>query len=282
MIVAAALLWSTGGLVVRLLSATDSWTIVFWRSLTAFVFLFILGLLMEGGGFVRALTRMGLPGLLIALCYTVASIALVVALKLTTVADVLIIMSCAPLLAALLGRIVLGEGLRPLAWAAMAASVAGICVMVSDSYAHGSVLGDLVAMTIALSQAIAIVTFRRHREVSMIPGVCLATLLATLLAAPLAHTWPLPWRDAGLITFFGAGQLGLGLALFAKGAPLVPAAQAGMLGVLEPVVGPIWVWLVLGERPGPAGMLGGAVVLGALMLFTVTGLRRLAPSPFRA
>ena len=87
-------------------------------------------------------------------------------------------------------------------------------------------------------------------------------------------------REASLLTFFGAGQLGLGLAMFATGAPLIPAAQAAMLGVLEPVIGPLWVWLVLGEQPSPAGLLGGSVVIGALVLFTVAGLRA-AASPAR-
>ena len=107
----------------------------------------------------------------------------------------------------------------------------------------------------------------------MIPGVCLATLIATLLVSPLANLAPPPLREAGLLSFFGAGQLGLGLALFASGAPLLPAAQTAMLGVLEPVIGPVWVWLALGERPSSTGLLGGAIVLAALMLFTLAGLR---------
>lgn len=272
LVTAAAVLWSTGGLIVRLLPGVDSWTIVFWRSATAFLFLFVLGFALERGRFPAAVLRMGLPGLVIALCYTVASVGLVVALKLTSVADVLILMSCAPLLAAMLGRIVLGERLSVLGWTALAISVAGASVMVSDSYARGNLAGDLVALAMACALAIATVTFRRHRDVSLIPGVCLAALLATLLVLPFAKPWPLPLREAGMLTFFGAGQLGLGLAMFASGARLIPAAQTAMLGVLEPVIGPVWVWLVLGEQPSPMGMAGGAVVLAALMLFALAGL----------
>ena len=116
MVILAALLWSTGGLIVRELGPIDSWTIVFWRSLTAFAFLLVLGLVQEGRRFPQAIVRMGWPGLVIAACYTVASIGFVVASKLTTVAEVLIIMACAPLLAALLGRLVIGERLNALGW----------------------------------------------------------------------------------------------------------------------------------------------------------------------
>ena len=278
-VASAALLWSTGGLIVRELSAVDSWTIVFWRSLTAFAFLVVFGFARQGARFPRSMLRMGLPGLVIALCYTVASIGLVVALKLTTVADVLIIMSCAPLLAAVLGRIIIGERLQALGWLAMAASMVGVGIMVSDSYAHGSLAGDLVALCIAGAIATATVIFRKFREVSLVPGVCLAAFIATLLVLPFARPWPLAGRELALLSVFGAGQLGLGLALFATGAPLIPAAQAAMIGVLEPVVGPLWVWLVLGESPSPAGLLGGSIVIGALLLFTLAGLRGTAGSP---
>ncbi len=274
LVVAASLLWSTGGLIVRELGAIDSWTIVFWRSLTAFAFLVVLGFVQEGAGFPRAVTRMGWPGVVIALCYTVASIGFVVAAKLTTVAEVLIIMACAPLLAALLGRFVIGEKPAALGWLAMVISVAGVGLMVSDSYTHGSIAGDLVAAAIACAVAIATVTFRKSSHVSLVPGVCLAALFATLLVAPLAQPWPLPSRDLALLTFFGAGQLGLGMAMFATGARLIPAAQAAMLAVLEPLIGPIWVWLVFDEAPNTAGLIGGAVVIAALVLFTLAGLRR--------
>ena len=128
-------------------------------------------------------------------------------------------------------------------------------------------------MGIAVAQAVAIVLFRRHREVSLLPGVTLAMLLAAGLAAPLASFAALTARDAGLIGFFGAGQLGLGLALFASGARLIPAAQTAMFAVLEPVLGPVWVWLALAEQPSPAGFLGGATVIGALVLFTASTMR---------
>ncbi len=274
LVIAASLLWSSGGLIVRELGPIDSWTIVFWRSLTAFAFLVVLGVVQEGRDFPRAVLRMGWSGLVIALCYTVASIGFVVASKLTTVAEVLIIMACAPMLAALLGRFVIGERLSALGWLAMLASVAGVGLMVSDSFVHGSIAGDLVAMGITGAVAVATVTFRKSHDVSLVPGVCLAALFATLLVLPLAHPLPMPGRELGLLSFFGAGQLGLGLALYASGARLIPAAKAAMLGVLEPVFGPLWVWLVFSERPSNAGLIGGAIVIAALVAFMLAGLRR--------
>lgn len=274
LVVGAALLWSTGGLVVRSLETTDTWTIVFWRSATASLFL-LLYMLMRNGRQVPALfLHMGWPGWIVGLSYTWASISLIIALAHTSVAKALIILSSGPILAALLGRIVLGERVSWLSWLAIFASAGGITLMVSDSYGHGSIIGDLAAFGIAIAQAIAVVTMRRHRDIQMMPAMLVATSLAALISLPLAGTLMVSAMDAVLLTFFGAGQLGLGLAMFSIGAPLIPAAQAALLNVVEPILGPLWVWLALGERPSEAALLGGAIVLAALAVHTAADLMR--------
>jgi drug/metabolite transporter (DMT)-like permease len=261
---AAALLWSTGGLIVRSLELADAWTTVLWRGLAAGTFLLAFIALRERRNTVRAFLRIGWPGIVIALCYACGSTALVIAFKLTSVTDVLVIMSSAPLLTAVLGWAVLGERVRTVSWLAMLATVAGIGLMVSDSYASGSILGDMVAAVIAVAQAIAGVTLRRHRSVQMAPAMCAATFLTFLAAVPFAAPLAVTVKDVGLLTYFGAGQLGLGFALFSFGAPLIPVADAALLSVLEPIFGPFWVWLVLGEQPSRGAILGGVIVLAAL------------------
>ena len=270
----AALLWSTGGLIVRSLETTDTWTTVFWRSATASLFLLAFIVWRNGRGTPALIRAMGLPGVIVGLCYTSASILLIISLSLTSVANTLVIVSSAPLLTALLGRVVLGERVSWLSWIAVIASAAGIALMVSDSYARGSFWGDLAAFGIAVAQAIAVVTMRRHRGVPMMPAMLLATSLATLIALPLAGTLWVSGHDLVLLTIFGAGQLGLGLAMFSVGVPLIPAAQAALLNVLEPILGPLWVWLALGERPSDVALLGGLIVLAALAVHTAADVAR--------
>lgn len=274
LVAGAALLWSTGGLIVRSLETADTWTIVFWRSATASLFLLLYMAIRHGRQVPHLFLHMGWPGLIVALCYTSASISLIIALSHTSVAKTLIIVSSAPFLTALLGRIVLGERVAWLSWIAIAASAGGIALMVSESYGHGSIMGDLAASAIAVAQAIAVVTMRRHRDIRMMPGMLVATSLAALIALPLAGRLVVSVHDAVLLTLFGAGQLGLGLAMFSAGAALIPAAQAALLNVVEPILGPLWVWIALGERPSDSALLGGAIVLAALAVHTAADLMR--------
>jgi drug/metabolite transporter (DMT)-like permease len=197
-----------------------------------------------------------------------------VALSLTSVAKTLLIMSAAPLIAALMGRVFLGERVRPATWATIAAVATGIAIMVSDAKGGGAFLGNLVALLIAFSIAGAIVVTRRHHEVRMTPAACTGTAIATVLSAPLAAPMAVPVADIPLLVAFGAGQLGLGLALFVSGARLVPAAATALIGTLEPILGPVWVWVFLGERPTGPALVGGGIVLASVVANTLIDLRR--------
>jgi drug/metabolite transporter (DMT)-like permease len=116
------------------------------------------------------------------------------------------------------------------------------------------------------------VIVRRHPDIQMAPAAVLATALTALVALPLADPLQTSGRDLALLAFFGVGQFGLGFLLFVKGARLLPAAETSLIGMLETVLGPIWVWLVLGEQPGSAALAGGALILGALLANTVVDL----------
>ena len=228
-------------------------------------------------GVVRQLAGIGTAGLAVAVCFAVSSMGLVVALQLTSVSKVLMILSAAPLFAAVLGWVVLGERVAPVTWAAIAAAMAGIALMVSDSWSTGSIAGDLIALGIAASSATAIVLIRRNAQVAMTPAMLAAVIIATAVSLPLASPFEVSQRDVPLLLLFGSCQLGLGLALLAYGARLIPAAKAALLGTLEPILGPLWVWLALGEAPSPLALAGGGLVLASLVVNTVLTARLRGP-----
>lgn len=264
----SATVWSFGGAIARFLSVQDSWTVVFWRSVFACVFLTGFMVWREGlRGTMTLIASMGWPGIGVAACFATASTAFVVALAYTTVANVLLMQAGVPLIAALMAFLLFGERVTAATWAAITAVIAGVGIMVSSSLGGDvSPIGDGLALLVAVVFAGAVVITRRHAHVRMMPAVALGTLMAALVSGSQAGQFGVGSSDLALLFLFGAMNLGLGMALFVTGAPLIPSALAALIGVAEPVLGPIWVWLFHGEVPGARTLLGGGVVFVALVL----------------
>jgi drug/metabolite transporter (DMT)-like permease len=277
LVAAAAVTWSAGGLIARTVG-TDPWTTVFWRGLFCAAFLLAVTAVREGRGTPRVFTRMGGTGLGMAVCFATASTCFIMALARTSVANVLVIQSLSPFMAGLLGWAWMGEQVAGRTWIAMTVALLGSAIMVSryflGSAGAGSPSGDLLAFAVALAFASAIVFLRRRRQVQMLPAAALAAALTSLAAALPADPRSTAAGDLLLLALFGGGQLGLGMILFTAGARRIPVAEASLIAVLESVLGPIWVWLALGENPGLPSLLGGAIVLAALAGHTAVGLRR--------
>lgn len=267
LVAGSAIVWSIGGTISRFLEVTDSWTVVFWRSI--FAALFLLGFMLWRDGLRGTLAlfrNMGVWGVLVALCFGAASSAFVIALAHTTVANILLIQAGVPLIAALLSWALFHEKVSGSTWAAIAAVIAGVAIMVSESFTGKvSPIGDGLALLIAVAFAIATVITRRHANVQMAPAVCLAVTLAAINAAFLSASYAVNATDFAWLVAFGAINLGAGLAMFTTGARLIPAALAALIGTLEPVLGPIWVWAVHHEVPSARTLLGGSVVFLALV-----------------
>ena len=266
LIVGSAVVWSFGGAIARFLPGLDAWTQIFWRSLWACLFLLAFLFLRDGRRGFSAFRQMGWPGLIVALCFAAATISFVTALQYTGVANVVLIGASVPLVAALISWLVFGEQVAPATWGAIAAVIAGVALMVSDSLGDGgSLKGNLLAMVIALVFSIATVTTRRYAGVRMTPAVAAATALAGAVALTQAGSLSVTAVEMSWLFAFGALNLGLGMALFVTGARLIPAANAALFGTLETVLGPAWVWLIHSEAASPRVLFGGAIVLIALL-----------------
>jgi drug/metabolite transporter (DMT)-like permease len=281
LVAAAAACWSSGALIARLVT-TSPWTTNFWRSLFASVFLGVVLSLVRRRGIVAQWRDGGRPVVAVAACMAVSSTCFIFSIAYTSVANTLILMSTGPYVAGLLGWLVLGERVAPRTWLTMGVAMAGTVLMVSSSYAasRGALFGDLLAIVMAGSFATATVLVRRHPEIPMAPAAVLATTLTGLVALPLAEPLATAPRDLLLLAFFGIGQFGAGFLLFMAGARLIPAAETSLIGMLETVLGPLWVWLLLGERPGAVALAGGALILSALVtnaLIDLPRVRRRAP-----
>lgn len=264
----AAAVWSFGGAIARYLTVSDSWTIIFWRSVCAAAFLLGFMLWRNGPRGTRALfASMGFAGIGVGMCFATASILFVVALRYTTVANILLMQAGAPLFAALLTFLFFGERISNATWVAIAAVMGGVGIMVSDALAGRiSPMGDGLAIIMSIAFASAAVLTRRHANVGMMPAVFLGTVIAIAISGSQVTDLHVSLRDAGLLFVFGALNLALGMVLFVTGVRLLPAAIAALISTAEPVLGPVWVWLVHKEIPNSRTLVGGAVVVVALLL----------------
>jgi drug/metabolite transporter (DMT)-like permease len=270
-----AVAWSTAGLFQRDLTvgpATQLGGRAFFGMLTLFAFVAVS---QRRSGIVAVFRGIGRAGLVTATCMAVASGSFIIALNHTSVAHLLFILAISPLAAALIARIALGERVSRNTWIAMLVAVLGVVVMLGGG-GGGDALGDFLAIVSTLSFAVSIVLTRRHREISMAPATCLSQVLVLIAAAPFADAGSADAKDLLLLAALGAGQIGLGLALMTVGARLIPAAQTALIGLLEVVLGPLWVWIAYTEQPSTTTLLGGAIVVAGIIVQT-GGLGRLAP-----
>jgi drug/metabolite transporter (DMT)-like permease len=260
----AALAWSSAGVLQRELSV-DVPTQVAGRALFAVVALLGFVALSERRGTVRAFASIGRSGLAVAACTAIASSTFITALNHTTVANVLFMQALAPIAAALIAWIALREPVARRTAVAMVVALGGVAVMVGGpGGAHG--LGLALSVVMTLSFAVAVVITRHRRDISMAPAICLSQLLVLLAFGPFADAGSVDRHDLALLVALGIGQMGLGLTFLTVGARLIPAAEVALITLLEVVLGPIWVWLAYAERPGTATLVGGAIVIVAVVL----------------
>jgi drug/metabolite transporter (DMT)-like permease len=269
LLVISSLIFSTGGLFIRELDHPRAWTTVFWRSAAACVSILLLIIWRERRRTMRAIFKMGRPGLAVAAAFASSSIAMVVALTRTSVAIVLVIFALSPLAAAVLAWIIIGERVRNYTWVAIGITVVGVAFMVSGPGAGGSTTGALIALIIPLAFGFGTVMIRRHSEVAMAPAMLLAAFIGALISLPFAHPFDVTRHDLLLLLAFGFAQLGIGLAIFSIGAAGAPATEVALLSMLEPIMGPIWVWIFVSEYPGIPALIGGSTVFVALAAHTV-------------
>lgn len=262
----ASVCWSTGGLFVRLLSIRDAWEIVFWRSLFMALFVAVALAIMHRGRMPRAVLAVGWPGLLAGAFLAGQFFLFIASLTRTTVANTFVLMSISPFLAALAAKVFLRERVPLRTGIAMAVAFAGIVIMFADSLDAGRLAGNLLAIGVSVLFALNVTILRKvHATVDMLPMVMIAGVLSIVVAFPLALPLQATSADLVVLAIMGCVQLGTGCLLLVAASRHLTATQLGLLALLEPILGPIWVWVLLGENPGHLALAGGAVVLSAVI-----------------
>jgi drug/metabolite transporter (DMT)-like permease len=280
LMVLATLMWSIAGVVTRWLDSAKSFEVTFWRSaINALALVVLLGVMRGPAVLMQSLRRGGKALWLSGVCWAVMFTAFMLAITLTTVANVLVTMALAPLLTALMARFALGHQLAARTWGAIALAGAGIAWMYGQELQGGHhLLGTLVAVAVPVAAAInwtVIQSLRGHTDApDMLPAVLIGALISAAVTLPLA--WPLQasLHDIGWLGLLGVFQLAIPCLMSVVVARTLPAPEISLLGLLEVVFGVCWAWLGANETPTAAVLVGGALVLVALAGNELLALRQ--------
>ena len=267
------LLWSTAAVVTRQLEAARGFEMTFWRSAVTFLVLSVVLGAQRGSAFLGQLRAGGRPLWVSGLMWCVMFTCFMVALALTTAANVLITMSMAPLFTALLARFMLGHAVARRTWVAIALAGVGIVWMYAAAFDGNPrhLLGTAVALCVPVAGAInwnlsQRVEQRATGKVDLVPAVLIGAALSTLITLPLS--WPLQasGHDIGWLALLGVFQLAIPCVLAVMAARVLPAPEMSLLSLLEIVFAIAWVWLATDEKPTLAVVAGGSLVLSALVV----------------
>jgi drug/metabolite transporter (DMT)-like permease len=277
LMVVVTLMWGTAGVVTRQLEAARSFEVTFWRSFFTTLSLLVILPLWQGVGVFRKIRRGGRALWISGLCWSVMFTAFMVALTLTSVADVLVTMAVTPLLTALASRLFIGHRLAARTWVAIVLAGLGIAWMYGNQLGEGLLLGTLVAFCVPLASA-ANWTVVQHAHakghaIDLVPAVLIGAVLSMLATLPLASPLQANGHDLALLAFLGLFQLAIPCVFSMLCARALKAPEVALLALLEVIFGIALAWAGAGEVPAPSVLTGGALVIGALVFNEWLGLR---------
>ena len=272
-LVASGFFLSTSGIALRIIEQADGWQILFYRSLALSVTILLILVFQKGSRVLDEFRGLEWNDCLLAVFLGTGFVAYVFALLYNTVANALFIFSCAPFVAGFLGWILLGERVATRTWFAIGAAMAGLTVMVGSELAVSRYLGTLIALWIPIAYAASIIVIRSSKRENMLAALCLAGLVSGGLSAIFVTDYALTLQDLIISLYLGVFQAGIGFTLVVLGTRYIPAAQVGLLAMVEPVLAPIWVWMGVGEVPGLATIVGGAIIFSAITIDGILNIK---------
>ncbi|HEX5697760.1 MAG TPA: DMT family transporter [Rhodoferax sp.] len=270
LMVAVTLMWSTAGVVTRHLEHAQKFEVTFWRSLFTMLCLLVMLPLFKGRAVFGRMRHAGSALWLSGLCWCGMMTFFMVAIMLTTVANVLVTMALSPLLTALASRFFLGQRIALRTWLAIVVAGSGIAYMYASQLGQGiNLAGTLVSLCVPIAGA-ANWTITQHahaqgKDIDLIPAVLVGAALSALVTLPLAWPFQASAHDLSLLFGLGLGQLAIPCVLVVICARVLKAPEVALLGLLEIIFGILLVWLGAGEVPTRDVLLGGTLVIGALV-----------------
>ena len=257
---------SWGGLILRTFESASIWQILFYRSIFFLWVLIVFILLTYGKKTFKKIKEAGVPGLIGGLFLSTNFVAYMYSMMETTVANVVFIISTQTVFLPIIAYIFLKEKISPRGYVAIMLAMIGVTLMIGDSFGTGSLKGNLAALTIPINFSILVLIIRKYPKVDMIPAVFYAGIFSCLYGLLLLENFSISTKDIWLSFLLGVPQLALGFIFITIGSRTTPAVMVGLLMLMESIFAPIWVWLFYNEIPPISVLVGGMIILSAVVM----------------
>ena len=265
---------SFGGLIVKSFEGANLWQILFWRSvffsITILIFLFITYKKKLFNSFYLS----GLPGFIAGVILSLGFCGYVVAMYSTTVANTNFIISLQILFLAVFGYFFLKEKISPITLFSIILAMVGVLIMVGNSLTPGELTGNLAAFSMPITFAVLIIVVRKYPSIDMVPAQFVAGICCCIIGYILSNKIMISYHDIFLGFLAGFFQIGFGFIFITIGARTTPSAMVGIIMLSESVLGPLWAFLFVSERPSIFSLIGGATILLAVLIQFYTLMKK--------
>lgn len=267
LVFAATVLFSLSGIFVRLLTDADPWRISFYRAAAMVIALLAFLTALYGRQTWQRFAMLDRRALLaVCLFFALGSTLYILAVSRTSVANVSCLAATAPVFAAVLAWLLLGERSGLTAWLATGMALLGIYVIFRDQIGAGDQFGNIVALVVAFCFAGQTVSLRKYRSTDLLPAICVGGLVVCAVMPLVGDELAVDAHDLLLILAMGIVQLAVPIVLFVRAARYVPALPMTLISLLDVVFNPLWAWLGVGEVPSPSALAGGGFIVAAVLL----------------
>ena len=273
LVIVGGVFLSLSGILLRNIEAANGWQILFYRGFAFSATLFLLLLVKYRQGTIQAFRNIGMPGVLAGAVLGLGSVCYIFAILTTTVANALFIIGAAPLATAFVGWVVLGEKTPGFGIIAMLASLGGIALMFADGLIEGRWLGNVAALGVVVSFVIFLLIVRKYRQINMLPATCLGGLVMSFISAFFIDSFVISNHDLVIALLMGCIQFGIGFICFTVATRYILASEVALFALTESILGPIWVWVGVGEEPGLLTILGSIIVFVCVASYCIFSIR---------
>ncbi len=275
LVLLAGVCWSLSGIIFRWIEAASPWQVLFFRSTSLFIFLTVILLFRYRTAALSALQCKIKPAVIGGGCLGIAFTGYILALDLTTVANAMFVLAAAPFFSAIIVRILLNERITRYTWYAMLLAAIGLTIMTNGEIQSGGGAGNFAALIAALGFSGMTISLRYQKNIDTLPTILYGSVFASVfaLAGIILSQDNLLLLPMDLIYSISLGifQIGFGFLLFIAGARHLLAVELTLLSLTEIIVGPILVWIGVGEIPTTATIIGGGIIVSAIILVAICG-----------